>query len=113
MKLTVLVFEGRIADGWTPLGIQTAAMPPATISNNTDDGRRDIYVTQCFEDHATIHKLRGGIDFETGVVRVISAAELENSDLVRRLAIGEHIELELKPDRAPKRMAVRYRCAVL
>lgn len=106
---TRLLLEGLIEETWVTLGCQTPEMPPATISNNHSAGR-DVYVTQCFADHATIRRLPGGIDVEKGWLRSISPAELEHAELVKRLEIGESHEMHVKPDRAPAERVIRYRC---
>lgn len=106
-----LLFEGKINGQWKTLGVQRQNDPPATISNNRAD-RREIYVTQCFADHATISRLPGGVDIEQGLHRIIDSEELQHAVVLRRLGIGENIKLMVKPDRGPLR-PVRYRCVMM
>lgn len=107
-----LLFEGRFQRQWETLGIQRSGDPPATISNNKLDGQREVYITQCFADHATVSRLPGGVDIEQGVHRIIDSEELKHAILVRHLAIGESIKMILKPDRGERR-SVRYRCVMV
>lgn len=108
--MTALFFEGRTANGWLVLGIQSFGDPPAAISHNHKDGR-DVYVTQVAADHATISKLPGGVDVDLGRRwRVIDPAELKCAEVFKRIEPGESVELMLKPDRSRVARQVRYRC---
>lgn len=107
-----LLFEGKINGQWQTLGMQKCGDPPASISNNTLAGQREVYVTQCFADHATISRLPGGIDIEQGADRLIDSEELKHAILVRHLAIGKSIKMIVKPDRGERR-PVRYRCVMM
>lgn len=108
-----LLFQGYVNGEWLTLGIQPAGVRPATISDNKPNGRRDVYVTQCFKDHATIRRLRYGVDIEQGNVRIIDPTELAEAELIKRLECGEHYEMALKPDRAPVERRIRYVCVAV
>lgn len=107
-----LLFQGYIHGAWITLGVQTPDMAPATITDNKDDGGRDVYVTQCFADHATIRRMPGGVDVTQGLLRIIDPQELARAELVKRLEYGEHIEMTVKPDRAPAERRIRYACVI-
>jgi hypothetical protein len=109
---TALLFEGKLNGAWKTLAVQRFGMPPATFTD-ISQGTREVYVTQVFPEHATISRLRGGLDIEQGIGRIIDEAELQNAELIQHLEIGETIELGLQPTYAKAAREVRYRCVKL
>lgn len=106
-----LLFEGKVERQWKTLGVQRPGDPPATISHMRAH-QREVYVAQCFADHATICRLPGGIDIEQGRHRIIDAKELATAILVRRLVLAQTMKMIITNERA-KNMPVRYRCVMM
>lgn len=105
----MLCFEQEINAQWKLLGIQFANAPPATISDNSGPVRV-VYLTECATDHASISKLPPGEHIDKGLVRGIKVDDLDRAELVKRLGIGDVLEMTLKPDGVPHTVHVRYRC---
>lgn len=106
-----LLCEGEIGGEWMPLAAQCFGMPPATMSD-ISTGTRQVYVTLCFSDHATISLMPLGVDSLKDVRRIIFAHDLVHAVLVKRLEVGESHVMTLQPDRAPKPMPIRWRCVM-
>lgn len=106
----ILIFEGLIAGQWMLLAFQRVGDPPATISDNHDGRGRDVYVTEAFNDHATIKMLPGGIDIvHSNGTREVDPVEIERAVLLHRLGPGQTVRLTIKPDGAPRAREIRYR----
>lgn len=107
-KGPVLVFEGAVGGRWQTLAMQVLGDPPATIFHN-HDGIRDVYVTQIFQEYATISCLPLGIDIEQGAHRMIDPEQVKLARVLHTLRPGAFVELIVWPDRAPAPKTVRYR----
>lgn len=60
-----LAVEIRVHNTWAPISVLSPGAQPGSISNNTPDGKREIYLFECAADDqsSTISKSEAGIDF--------------------------------------------------
>jgi hypothetical protein len=103
----LLQLKNRQGD-WTTAHRAKPGDPPGSLSNNTPDGGREIYIAECLADHARIYRSIGGADFlqEEGAKRNIMSV---GKELLATLRAGEIYEIHVSPDRIRARLHARYR----
>jgi hypothetical protein len=104
LQLELEVSKGR----WATIGTVKPGDPPGSISDNQEDGSRDIYLFECARDgsKSTLYRSKGGIDGVVGPNRVVNMAD--GAEIVKELMAGEPYEMEVKPDRCPEPKKVRF-----
>lgn len=83
--------------------------PSGSMSNNKEDGSRELYFFECSPDdsRSTIYKSGAGFDVDLGLLR---ASEIDTSrlEVIRELLKGETYEMEVKTDRSLEKIKVRF-----
>ncbi len=90
---------------WIKVGELTKHDPPGSFSNISPDGRREIYIFECFGNKSVIYRSKGGIDREIGSLREIYTFGLER---IKELGKGNSYEMEIGTDKSSERRKIRF-----
>lgn len=92
---------------WSQVGELHPGDPYGSISDQHDDGSRDVYIfgVDPVDNVGEVKRSIGGVDIETEKTREISSIGLE---LVARLNPGEHHEMMIKTRRSAGAMLIRF-----
>ena len=100
----------RDGSRWIPVGPElTGNHPSASMSNNKDDGSRELIFFECAKDDSksTIYRSGAGIDMDLGVLRV-SEIDVSRLEVIRELLRGESFEMDVRTDRSSEKLRVRF-----
>ncbi len=90
---------------WLPLSAPLLSGEAGSFSDNTDDGRREVYHFSCHADTAMISRSKGGVDENVGPMRL--SYLLDGLEIIATLRDHETHTMQIKPD--GQRMKVRVR----
>jgi hypothetical protein len=95
---------------WVEAGRVSPGDPPGSMSNNTLDGSRELYIFECAVDDSTstIYVVPGKGDVATTHVRAV----LNNRQewlVFKKLRKNQVLELTVKTDRSPQSRKLRFR----
>lgn len=83
--------------------------PSGSMSNNNEDGSRDLYLFECADDDSKsiIYRSGFGTDVDLGAKRVVSM-DPSKLEVVKELKRDESYEMEFNTDQSPEPRKVRF-----
>ena len=94
---------------WTKAGEVKPGERPGSISDNKQDGDRDIYMFACNHDDSKSTIYRSGVGFD---IDLISSTRVVNPmgglEVIKELQRGESFEMEVKTDNSPAPRHIRF-----
>lgn len=107
--LRIESYRGDISQ-WVQVGEVNPGDRPGSISQNTPDGTRELYLFECAPDNSQsiIYRSKFGADVDGGKLRVV-ISDRANLEIMRVLKEGEKpYTLTLKTDVSPQRTIIRF-----
>lgn len=107
MRLLPLLSEAFVGSEWVQVGQPISAGDrPGSIST-VASGQREVYLFKCEGNTSYVYRSEGGVDVESGHIRVVSSTE--GLVPVAQLTNGQSYETAYRSERMPTSMKIRFR----
>jgi hypothetical protein len=104
----MLVVERFKNGAWEEAGRRRAGEAPGSMSDNGDDGSRQLVLFECKGEYSRVYRLGIGLDQQIGGNRLISNPD-DVSQEIARLRVGEEFTISIKHDGSPDARTYRFR----
>jgi hypothetical protein len=97
-----------IDNKWLKVGQINPKDRPGSLSHNSENGKREMYVFSCMDDDlkSVICKSGFGMDSESGITRTV--IDYSKPKIIKELKKGESFEMKIKNDKSPEAMTLRF-----